>query len=174
MAFLKGHQLWKNRSKHGREKLFSDAALLLEEAYAYFDWCDRYPWEKAELVKYKGEAVEESIPLGRPYTLTGFMVYLGVSEGYYRAAMANIKKKIDENRATEDEIELLDAFDYIALVVKTQQVEGAAVGVFSPGLVARLNGLADTQNVKSSQPVVSINVRDQETAEALDELKTLL
>jgi hypothetical protein len=51
---LTGNQLWRLRTKHGRDKLFGDAALLLEEAYKYFDWCDRHPWEKVELVKYKG------------------------------------------------------------------------------------------------------------------------
>lgn len=174
MAFLKGHQLWKNRSKHGREKLFNDAAVLLEEAYAYFDWCDRTPWEKAELVKYKGDYEEASVPIGRPYTLSGLMVYLGVSVGYYRGAMANIREKIDKNRASSGEIELLEAFELIEQIVRTQQIEGAAVGVFSPNLVARLNGLADNQKVTTDQPVISVSVRDKETAADLDELDDLL
>lgn len=170
--FLKGNKLWKLRSKHGRDKLFSDGALLLEEAYAYFDWCDRYPWYKPELVKYKGEYDEAEVPIGRPYTMDGLTVYLGVSGGYFRAAKANLKEKINSNKGTDDEVDLLEAIEMIETIIRNQQIEGAAVGVFTPNLIARLNGLADNQNVNNTgDAVVRVTVRDQDTAEDLAALE---
>lgn len=174
MARLTGNQFWKLRTKHGRDKLFSDAATLLEEAYAYFDWCDRHPWEKTELVKYKGDYEEAEVPLGRPYTMDGLTYYLGVSGSYFRTAKTALKEKTDKGKATPSEIELLETIELIEQVVRNQQIEGAAVGVFSSNLVARINGLADTQNIKNDQPIANIIVRDRETAEDLDELESLL
>lgn len=173
--FLKGNKLWQLRTKHGRDKLFSDAALLLEEAYAYFDWCDRYPWYKPELVKYKGGHEEVEVPIGRPYTMDGLTVYLGVSGGYFRAAKANLKEKINADKATPAEVDLLEAIEMIETIVRNQQIEGAAVGVFMPNLIARINGLADNQKVQNTgNSVVRVTVRDNETAKNLEDLEDLL
>ena len=83
MDRLVGNKFWNLRTKHGRDRLFSDAALLWAEACKYFDWCDRHPRERVELVKYKGEANEAVVPLGRPYSVDGLTLYLGVSSSYF-------------------------------------------------------------------------------------------
>ncbi|WP_320906315.1 MULTISPECIES: terminase small subunit [Bacteroides] len=172
---LTGNNFWKLRTKHGRDKIFSDAAVLLEEAYMYFDWCDRHPWEKVELVKYKGDYNEADIPLGRPYTVEGLTYYLGVSGSYFRSAKNNLKEKIEQGRATSDEVDLLEAIEMIEQAIRTQQIEGAAVGVFSANLVARINGLVDRQDITSNgMPSIRVNVRDKETEEDIDELNELL
>lgn len=175
MERLTGNQLWKLRSKHGRSRIFGDPAILLEEAYAYFDWCDRHPWEKTELVKYKGDYEEAEVPLGRPYTMDGLTYYLGVSGSYFRTAKSELREKIEKGKATTTEVDILDAIERIEQAVRNQQIEGAAVGVFSTNLVARLNGLADNTNVSNSgEAVVRVTVRDQETADNMDELDDLL
>lgn len=175
MTRLTGNQFWKLRTKHGRDKLFSDAATLLEEAYLYFDWCDRHPWEKTELVKYKGDYEEADVPLGRPYTMDGLTYYLGVSGSYFRSAKNNLREKIEKGKATATEVELLEAIEMIEQAIRTQQIEGAAVGVFSTNLVARINGLADNTNVSNNgEAVLRVTVRDQETADNLNELDELL
>ena len=172
---LTGNQFWKLRSKHGRDKLFCDAGLLLEEAYAYFDWCDRHPWEKTELVKYKGDYEEADVPLGRPYTMDGLTYYLGVSGSYFRSAKGNLREKMEKGRATTAEVDLLEAIEMIEQAIRTQQIEGAAVGVFSTNLVARINGLADNTNIASAgEAVLRVTVRDQETADNMDLLDDLL
>lgn len=172
---LVGNQLWRLRSKHGRDKLFSDAAVLLKEAYQYFDWCDRHPWEKVELVKYKGSYEEASVPMGRPYSVDGLTHYLGVSCSYFRSAKANLKEKIEKGRATPSEVELLDTIELIEQAIRTQQIEGAAVGIFNPSIVARLNGLVERQDITTNgAPVIHIGVRDKETGEDLSDLDDLL
>lgn len=175
MAYRVGNQLWKLRAKSGRDKLFSDAATLLEEAYAYFEWCDTHPRYRAELVKYQGAADEVGVTLERPYTMDGLTRYLGVSGGYFRAAKANLRDKIDRGKAAPEEIELLEAMESIEQIVRTQQIEGALVGIFSANLVARLNGIADNTNVANSGgTVLRVTVRDRETTDVLKELEDLL
>lgn len=172
---LVGNKFWKLRTKHGRDKLFSDAVTLTEEAFSYFDWCDRHPWEKTELVKYKGDAFEAEVPLGRPYSMDGLTYFLGVSGAYFRAAKANLKNKIESKKATPEEEDLLEAIYLIEQVVRAQNVEGAAVGVFSASLVARIHGIAENiNNNNTGDAVLRVTVRDQQTAENLDALDDLL
>lgn len=168
-------QFWKLRAKHGRDKIFGDADLLRREAEAYFEWCDSHPLYRAELVKYQGAAEEVGVTLGRPYTIEGLTRYLGVSGGYFRAAKANLRDRIERGKAEVKEIELLETIESIEQVVRTQQLEGAMVGIFSPNLVARLNGIADNTNVANSGgAVLRVSVRDKETAEVLKKLEESL
>jgi hypothetical protein len=172
---LVGNKFWKLRTTHGRGKLFSDPALLLEEAYAYFDWCDRHPWERSELVKYQGSAYEEAVSIGRPYSIEGFTCYLGVSASYFRSAKANIRTKQDEGRATPEEDELVETIELIEQIVKTQNIEGAAVNVFSPHIVTRMYNMAETINQNNTgESTVRVTVRDQKTADDLNALDDIL
>ena len=173
--FLKGNQLWKLRTTHGRAKIFSDGALLWAEALKYFEWCDRHPLYKAELVKYQGYADEAEVPLGRPYTMDGLTVFLGVSPGYFRAAKGNLKNKIEASKATEDDLTLLEEMERIELIVRDHQITGAAVNLFNSNLVARINGLAENVNqANTGEAVIRVSVRDQATADDLAELEDLL
>lgn len=170
-----GNQFWKLRTKIGRDKLFADPEVLMEEACLYFDWCDRNPMHRVELVKYEGSATEAKVPLGRAYTMDGLTLYLGVSCGYFRAAKANLRTKIEANRATEQEVELLAAMEQIEQTCRDQNVAGAAVGIFKEGLIARIHGIADkVENHNTGDAVIRVSVRDQHTADLMDELNDLL
>lgn len=171
---LTGNQFWRLRTKHGRDRIFGDPAVLLEEAYAYFDWCDRHPWHKVDLVKHQGSAEEAEIPIGRPYTMDGLTYFLGVSGSYFRTVKSELKDKIERKAATDNEVLLLETIELIEQAVRTQQIEGAAVGVFSQGLVARLNGLAENvNNNNTGDAVIRVSVRDQETADNLTKLNEM-
>lgn len=174
MERLTGNQLWKLRTKHGRDRLFGDAALLWDEACKYFDWADRHPREKVELVKYKGEASEAEVPLGRMYSMHELTVYLGVSGSYFRTAKGELREKIEKSKATAAEVELLETIERIEGVIQADQISGAAVGIYATQLVNRLNGLSDNVNVTNNQPVVKVSVRDAETDGYLAELDDLL
>jgi len=175
MERLSGNQLWRLRTKHGRDRIFGDADVLWGEACKYFDWCDRHPWERVELVKYQGYATETEVPLGRPYSMDGLTVYLGVSESYFRTAKSELRAKIEKGKASPAEVSLLETIERIEQTVRSQQIEGAMVGVFSASLTARLNGLSDNVNLSNgNEAIVRVTVRDQETADYLDELEDLL
>jgi hypothetical protein len=174
MAPLKGIQYWKLRAKHGPDRLFGDADLLWEEACEYFDWCDRHPRNKVEIVKYCKHYEKAEIPLGRMYSMQGLTRYLGVSDSYFRTVKAGLRDRIEKGKARPSEIELLSAIENIERTIQTDQIEGAAVGIYSGSLVNRINGLSDHVNVMNSQAVVKVSVRDAETDGYLSELDDLL
>lgn len=173
--FLRGNQLWKLRTEIGRDRLFKDGATLWGEAILYFDWCDRNPWLRAELVKFQGEADQYDVPVGRPYTMDGLCVYLGVSGSYFRTAKGELREKIEKGKATPEEVAVLEVIEQIELTVRTQQIEGASVGVFNANLITRINGIADNiNNNNTGDAVLRVTVRDAATAANLDKLETLL
>ena len=107
--------------------------------------------------------------------MDGLTIYLGVSGSYFRTAKRQLLEKMEAGRATTDEIELIGAIERIEHIVRSQQIEGAALGIFSPGLVARLNGIADKQDITSKgATVMKVTVRDSKTDEDLEVLKSLL
>lgn len=173
--FLKGNKQWKLRSIHGREKIFASAEILREEALLYFDWCDKNPRMRAELVKHLGTAEQYDVPLGRPYTIDGLCNYLGVSGSYFRSAKANIEGKIAKKLATIEEEALLNEIYWIENVSRNDMVEGGLVGQYNANLVSRIQGLADNVNQNMTGPaVLSVSVRDDATAQNLEKLDALL
>jgi hypothetical protein len=174
MERLTGKQIWKLRTKHGRNRIFGDAALLWDEACMYFDWCDRHPRNRVELVKYKGCYEEAEVPLCRMYSMHGLTCYLGVSGSYFRTAKGELREKKEKGKASVADVELLDTIERIEQIIQTEQIEGAAVGQYATQLVNRLNGLSDNVNVTNNQPVVRVSVRDAETDAYLAELNDLL
>lgn len=174
MERLTGDKLWRLRSKSGPKRLFADAKLLWEEACRYFDWADRHPRYRFELVKYRGDANEAEVPLGHMYSMHELTVYLGVSGSYFRTAKGELREKIERGRASSEEEELLETIERIEGVIQAEQIGGAAVGQYAPQLVNRLNGLTDTVNVMNSRPLVKVSVRDVEAEEYLQRLDEVL
>lgn len=171
---LAGNKFWKLRTVHGREKIFANADLLRAEAQLYFDWCDRNPRERAELVKYQGFAVEEKVSLGRPYSMDGLTLYLGVSDSYFRGAKQNLNDRIEKGKATQVDIDILDCIHWLEKVCRTEQIEGAIVGIYKESTINKLNGLFETVNVNNSTPVLRVTVRDAETEKDLEDLANSL
>lgn len=175
VARLRGNKAWQLRAKHGRDKIFADAELLMAHAEAYFRWCDSHPRYKTELVKYKGGYEEAEIPIGRPYTMDGLTVYLGVSGGYFRAAKSNIRTRIEAGKATEEDHRIMDTIEVIESIVRNEQIEGAMVGQYKESLTARINGIADNLNqTNTGDSIIRVTVRDAETEENLNALSDLL
>lgn len=149
MAFKKGHkpqvpfkpdnQFWRQRSKHGRDKLFATPQLLLEAAHQYFQWCDENPWFKPEAIKSgKKTGTMVNIPTARPYTISGFLLYVGASEAYWR----------EFKRA--DHKDFLSVISDIEQVIWTQKFEGASVGAFNANIISRDLGLAEKTDITTN------------------------
>lgn len=133
MAAPKGNQFWKLRSKHGRDILFANAAMLWDAACEYFEWCDKHPWVTIKKkTKTMGNEREEA-PTQRPYTLVGLCLYLGCNQGYFSDFKKNCSKDFSEIITCIEE------------VIEQQQFEGAVVGAFNANIVARKLGLVDKQ-----------------------------
>lgn len=149
MAAPAGNKFWQNRSKHGRDKLFASPELLWNAAEEYFQWCDDNPWMKAEAIKsgdLAGKIME--VPTKRPYTITGLLLYINASQGYWK----DFKAAKHEDYST--------VIEEIENVIYTQKFEGAAVGVFNANIIARDLGLKERTDVTTDdKPIENVVYR---------------
>jgi hypothetical protein len=142
MTFKKNNQLWKKRSKSGRDVIFSDPAVLRAEAYKYFSMIDNNPLYEGDCMVVDKELTEFSRPKARPYTLAGLQVFLGVNDAYIR------QFKADKNKCTPDFSTVISEIEQI---IYTQKFELAAAGLLNANIISRELGLADKTNVQTVQ-----------------------
>lgn len=134
MAATKGNSFWKQRQKHGRDKIFASPDALWSAACEYFAWCDTNPW-RIEKTKKKGKSKEvESTPTQRPYTIAALCMYLGVHSTY----LNDLKDK-----------DYSEVITRIRQIIETNQIEGAMVGAYNANIVSRINGLTDKMDIES-------------------------
>lgn len=145
-AAPRGNQFWKIRTKHGRGKLFSDPEILWEECCNYFQWVDKHPLKKAELIKYKGTSRLRMIPAMRAMTISGLCIYLNLSQSAFY-----------EYRKNED---FMDIITRVEEIIKTQKFEGAAAELLNPNIIARDLGLADKKEHSGGITVSPKNFND--------------
>jgi hypothetical protein len=131
--FAVGNQFWKQRSKHGRDKLFASPDLLWEAASEYFEATDKRKWIKKDWVGKDANEVERECDT--PYTLSGMCLYFDCSRQWW-----NEFKDAKHS----------DFFEVIARIeniMNTQKFEGAAVGAFNANIISRDLGLIDRQDI---------------------------
>lgn len=159
MAAPKGNNFWKNRTKHGRDKIFSTPEILWDEACKYFQWADDNPWVKHEAIK-SGELAGQLvvIPTSRPYTLSGLCLYLGVNSKYFNDFKKNLK---------EDYIDFSEVLTHIEEIIYTQKFEGAAIGMFNSSIIARDLGLSDKKELDHTTKGERINIISLGNGEAI-------
>lgn len=173
MSAPKGNQFWKNRSKHGRDRLFETPQLLLDAAFEYFQWCDDNPWKSVETIQKgiragengpKGMVEETSKvkPIARPYTIEGLTLYVNATLSWWRQFKRNLKP--EENNIDKD---FLTVIEEIEQIIYQNQLEGATIGTFNANIVARKLGLVD----KTENKNVNINREAKELSD--DEIKKL-
>ena len=164
-----GNKFWQQRSKHGRDKLFSTPELLWEAACEYFQWCDDNPWMKREAIKSGDRAgVIISIPTERPYTLQGLTSYLHTNKGYFDDFEKSLKDKTDE--ISKDFSVIVTR---IREIIYQQKFEGAAIGAFNANIIARDLGLTDKKDHTSNGETIQTPARVLTKAEVKDLLQNL-
>jgi hypothetical protein len=144
-----GNDWWQKRAKHGRDAMFTDPKLLLEELEGYIKWVENNPLIE---IDYRGMKRVE-IPRKRPVTLIGFCLYLGVTSSWWRQF-----KDSETYNANPD---FSTVFKFVEDHVHNQQYEGAAAGFFNANIIARSLGLVDRADVTSDNkalPSPTINV----------------
>lgn len=143
-ALPPGNQLWKLRSKHGRDKLFASPDLLWQSACEYFQWVEENPlYETKPMVVSggfgQGSSVEMAqIPVKRPYTMHGLCIYLGCTTDYFRSFKSQERKDSDD---------FITVIKQIEQVIYNQKFEGAASGFFNANIIARDLGLKEQTDV---------------------------
>ena len=91
-----------------------------------------------------------SVPTERPLTLVGFCVFAGIVENTFRAY--------------EKQDEFLSVTTRARATFAKSQIEGALIGAYNPNIVARLQGLAEKQDITSNGE--SIN-KSRETVQVI-------
>lgn len=126
------NQFWKNRTVHGRDKLFSSPEVLWQEAVKYFDFCDENPLVSRD---YKGKDAD-SVDMYhmRAYTWSGLELFLDISS----------LREYKTNPAYEDFSQVITRIEKI---MTTQKFEGAAAGLLNPNIIARDLGLVDQKDL---------------------------
>jgi hypothetical protein len=143
MAAPKGNKFWLTRSSHGRKTIFKTPTALQNAAGEYFLWCEKHPWNKNEAIKSGPNAGKIiKVPTERPFTLTGMCQFLNVNSDYFNQFKKRIAGKTDKKS-----VGFAEVITRIEETIYTQKFEGAAVGAFTPNIIARDLGLVDKKDV---------------------------
>lgn len=147
MAAKEGNQLWRARTKHGRDKLFTSPEILLEACIEYFEWAESHPILETKSYMYQGAPVQDTIPHMRALTIAGLCVFIRITQetwGQYR--------KLEGYSEVIKEVESM---------IYEQKFSGAAAGMLNANIIARDLGLVEKAEVQSSVQV-NINGKDAE------------
>lgn len=143
MAAPIGNQFWKLRSKHGRDRIFTDPAVLLLAAEEYFEWCETNPMEEQD---FRGkDATEVTIKKLQPFQLSGLCLYLEVNPEYFN----DFEKGLRPSESPTDK-EFSRIVTRIRQIIYTQKFRGAAVGFFNQNIIARDLGLIDRKDLTTN------------------------
>lgn len=142
-----GNQFWKLRSKHGRDKIFTDPNKLLESCFEYFERTDaRTDWDEPDWV---GKDAREVVRHHRtPFTISGLCLFLDITSKTWE----NYRNEYSEST---DEIgkDFFRIITHVEQIIETQQFEGATVGAYNANIIARKLGLADKKQHEVSEEV---------------------
>lgn len=141
--FKEGNQLWKRRSKHGRDKIFATPAIMWEAACEYFEHCVNNPFEEEDFVR-GGEMAGSKVHLNRmrPFTIHGLCLFMHVNTKYFNDFEYRIEEK--EDRLSKDFSEVITQ---IRETIHDQKFSGAAAGFFKENIIARDLGLTDKKDL---------------------------
>lgn len=141
MGAPKKNQFWKQRSKHGRGKLFANAGLLWEAACEYFQWCEDNPLKESKICSFGGKNVLKEVPLMRAMTIVGLCFRLNANADYLTAFESKLDLKTDEGK------DFSRVIGDIRSIIYRQKFEGASAGLLNPNIIARDLGLVDKKDV---------------------------
>ena len=130
MGAPKGNKYWQLREKIGREKKFSPDELYAK-AIEYFNWVIDNPIEILD----PNDKSKHTYKI-RPMSKKGFCIFIGLaSSNYFDYHKDNAYRYIIH--AIND-------------VIAVQQTEMASIGEFKENIIARMQGLAEKQEVQQT------------------------
>lgn len=165
----KGKKLWEiiPNPLGGRPRKFTNPEELWDLFIKYCRWVDENPWEEKAASNMlrdtsgnKNNAMSQNVRvLQRAYTLHGFCAYSGV----YKWQTFRQRYK-DTNDGFSSVINAIEA------TVQSQQIDGALLHKFDSNLVARLNGIADRQEVtgKDGEPFAFPRLSEEDLMKAIE------
>ncbi len=140
--FENGNRFWEQRSRHGREKLFSSPEVLWDAACEYFKWCEDNPLIEIDFKGKDADRVE--LPKMRAFTWYGLEIFLDIDS-------------LREYKTNPTYSDFSQVIARIEKIIYNQKFTGAAAGFLNPNIIARDLGLAEKSQVDNNikmQPVV--------------------
>jgi hypothetical protein len=161
MTFINGNQLWKRRTKHGRDKVFNDAEQLWQACCEYFEWVEASPLMEIKPFSFQGVTKQEAIPKMRAMTIAGICLYLDISEDTWA-------------RYRQDD-DLSGVIRQAEQVIYEQKFTGAAAGILNANIISRDLGLSDKHDHLSTDASMAPSkieriIVDGDMKEAIKEL----
>ncbi|VAW38950.1 Phage terminase, small subunit [hydrothermal vent metagenome] len=147
MAAPKGNRFWEARSKHGRDKIFSDKDVLWKASLEYFEWVEDNPLREDKPFNYQGLVVPNTVNKMRAMTLDGLWLFLDIGHTtWYRY---------------KDDNDFEETITKIENVIKSQKFAGAAADLLNANIIARDLGLADKKELqgKDGQPLIPTAIK---------------
>lgn len=143
----KGHRIWDIYTPYaGVRPEIANATEFYSKSVEYLDWAVEHPWLKNDAVKMGKTAGKIiSVPTDRPFSIKGFSVYMGRSDGWYKKMRAAAKKREDAD--------MLDAMRWFENICETQRLEGALIGAFNASLVSAMDGIKQKQDDEANEAV---------------------
>jgi hypothetical protein len=140
MSFQPGNQFWKQRSKHGAERIMKDPTAFYEAAVEYFEWIDQNPL-MSEKVSFDKRGNENRATIYHPHAMTiwGICCYMGITSVTW----------YEWKKSRPD---LKDVIDWAEQIIRQQKFSAAAAGLMNANIISRELGLADKQIVEAAAP----------------------
>jgi len=129
----------------GQPPKYKTAKELWEKFIDYCAWVDGNPIELPERSAMFGSKkqvermAQNKAKVSRPYTLCGFQVWAGI------ANWTEFKRPEFRHRP-----DYLRVINIIETTIKSQQIDGAMVGLYNSNLTARLNGISEKTEVSGA------------------------
>lgn len=140
MPFEPGNQWWRMRETHGRPGMFETAQDLKEAIESYFAWNEANPLLEDSVSFYQGAPTHDKVEKMRAMTIEGLCLHIGITRECWRLWKTNTEKPSD----------FLAVIDWAESVMKYQKFTGAAAGLLNANIISRDLGLADKQDLTSS------------------------
>lgn len=139
--FPKGNRFWEARSSHGRKPKFASPEILHAASMEYFEWVEENPLYEAKAFAYQGQVTVEYLPKMRAMTIAGLCLFLDIDNSTW----FDYKAKPDFSNVCEA----------VEKAMYQQKFTGASADLLNASIIARDLGLADKQDLTSSDGSMS-------------------
>ena len=146
MAAPKGNSFWQARSKHGRNPIFNDPAVLWTACEEYFKWVEDNPLKEEKAFCYQGEITTHEVAKMRAMTIGGLCIFLDCTFTTWYEYQKDKDFSIVIARVEQ--------------IIREQKFTGAAAELLNPNIIARDLGLVDKKDGVGS--ITMTNETDEE------------
>jgi hypothetical protein len=120
------------------KRIFLTPHDFLKAAVEYFEWAEETPLQEEKVFHHQGEITRTDVSKVRAFTKIGLANYLGIPVS-----------RLDSYKAREDK-GWAEVVEIIEQVIKEQKFINAAVGLMNATIISRDLGLAEKQEVETT------------------------